>query len=244
MALYFIADLHLEEKRPELSRAFFNYLNKLPKDAEALYILGDLFEAWVGDDDDSAFAARACEQLKRLRERPLPVYVMRGNRDFLLGDGFCQKTGCLLIEDPTVIDYHGTAYLLMHGDTLCTEDEDYIAFRRQVRSSKWQQTVLALPLSQRRQLAQQLRDQSLAVNQAKSNEIMDVTADEMQRVMKAHNVRELIHGHTHRPAHHKLLLDNEKANRWVLGDWDQSGWQIRVDNHGAELEVFSLDRQA
>jgi UDP-2,3-diacylglucosamine hydrolase len=241
MALYFISDLHLQEERPDVCRAFFHYLQNLPGDAQALYILGDMFEVWIGDDDDSPFNLSVLKQLKEASAR-IPIHVMPGNRDFLFGKNFCLASGCLLIDDPTVIDYHNQPYLLMHGDSLCTQDQAYMAFRSQVRSQQWQAEILALPLAQRRTLAEQLRQTSMQANDGKSEEIMDVTPAEVIKVMSDHKVLTLIHGHTHRPAKHQLLLDGQPAQRWVLGDWDSFGWQIRLDSSGPELSKFPISK--
>lgn len=240
MALYFISDLHLHAERPDLVRAFLSYLEQLPEDAQALYILGDFFEVWIGDDDDAAWLAPIKQALKRLHDKAVACFIMHGNRDFLLGAQFCRETGCQLIDDPFVLDYAKQSYLLMHGDSLCTGDQAYMEFRRMVRSREWQQQLLQQNPETRRQLAKQLRDTSMQANASKAEEIMDVTPSEVETVMAHFGVVNLIHGHTHRPARHDLEVLEKPAQRWVLGDWDQLGWQIRLDEHGPTLSSFSL----
>ncbi|HEY9035532.1 MAG TPA: UDP-2,3-diacylglucosamine diphosphatase [Pseudomonadales bacterium] len=235
MTTFFISDLHLDASRPATLRAFLSFINGPAERAEALYILGDLFEAWVGDDDDSPLATAVRDGLQQLSTR-VPIYLMHGNRDFLIGDDFCMDTGCVLLHDPTLINIHGRHALLMHGDTLCTADTDYLAFRDQVRQKNWQQALLAKPLAERRDIAAQLREGSRKASSNKAEDIMDVTAAEVDRIMAEYGVDLLIHGHTHRPATHAV----KHGTRMVLGDWDALGWCIRWDRHGPELESFPI----
>ncbi|TNF36536.1 MAG: UDP-2,3-diacylglucosamine diphosphatase [Gammaproteobacteria bacterium] len=235
MPTLFISDLHLDSSRPATLRAFLSFLQGPARRADALYILGDLFEAWIGDDDDSALATQVREGLQQL-SHTVPVYVMHGNRDFLLGDTFCMESGCVLLADPTLIDIGGRQALLMHGDTLCTADTDYLAFREQVRQPAWQQALLAKPLAERRQIAAQLREGSREASSNKAEDIMDVSPAEVDRIMAEYGVDLLIHGHTHRPATHPVT----HGSRIVLGDWDTNGWLIRWDRHGPELESFPI----
>lgn len=238
--ILFISDLHLEPERPNITKAFFHYLNTMPKDTEALYILGDLFEVWIGDDDHSPFNMEVIKHLREAAETT-PIHIMRGNRDFLYGEEFTQLSHCQLITDPTIVNFHDQNYLLMHGDSLCTQDQPYMAFREQVRSTEWQQEILSQSLQQRRTLARQIRDASTEVNSKKSMDIMDVTPDEVVKVMAEHQVSRMIHGHTHRPAKHELIVDGKKATRWVLGDWGDYGWQIQIDDKGPQLSQFLLE---
>lgn len=230
--ILFISDLHLSEERPAITRAFFNFLDNQARDADALYILGDFFEVWVGDDDDAPFARTIVERLREYRDTGTPLYFMHGNRDFLVGQQFAQATGAVLLTDPTVIELHGTPILLMHGDSLCTKDTEYMAFRQQARSSQWQQGLLSQPLEARRALAMQLRQQSKSMNSLKAEDIMDVTAEEVLKEMEAHKVRTLIHGHTHRPARHAIEVNGQAAERIVLGDWGTDLWWIELFNNG------------
>jgi UDP-2,3-diacylglucosamine hydrolase len=240
MTTLFISDLHLEQGRPELTRAFLHLLGGEARDSEALYILGDLFEAWIGDDDDSEIAVTVSNSLLELSNSGVAVYFMRGNRDFLVGQQFAKQAGCRLLEDPTTIDLYGEKTLLMHGDSLCTDDEQYINFRNMVRSSQWQTEVLAKPLNERRALAKQLRDNSIEAKSNKAEDIMDVNQQQVIRVMEAHQAQTLIHGHTHRPAVHSLNANGRDAKRYVLGDWGKKGWIIRANEQGLKLDNFII----
>ncbi len=212
----FIADLHLEPKRPITLHHFKEFLANRVQQADALYILGDLFEVWLGDDQDEPTYQAIQTALHNVK---CPLFIMHGNRDFLLGTDFAQTTGCQLIKDHHVIDLYGTPTLLMHGDTLCTQDVDYQAFRQQVRHPEWQKQFLAQPLAQRRILAQQARAQSQAKTQSTAEYIMDVTPEAVISALETHGVHQLIHGHTHRPAQHQLTINGQTAYRQVLGDW-------------------------
>lgn len=237
MALRFISDLHLHESRPATAGALFNYLDNLPEDTEALYLLGDIFDAWVGDDDDLPFHQDIKQKLKTVSERGVPLFFMHGNRDFLIGKGFEMQTGCMLIPDPHVIEHAGQQYLLMHGDSLCTDDTEYQAFREQIRNPDMQAMLLAKPLKERREIARQLRMNSAAANSNKAEDIMDVNNEAVDAVMKAYQSDILIHGHTHRPAIHKL---GNSRRRIVLGDWDAKGWELVIDNGNTMLNSFPI----
>ena len=235
MTTYFISDLHLDETRPAVTRAFFHYLEQWAGHCDALYILGDFFEVWVGDDDDAELAGEIRAKLKTFSSSGSKLYFMHGNRDFLVGETFCQQTGATLLNDPTVIDLYGQATLLMHGDSLCTLDTEYMAFRAQARSDGWQQQLLSQPLAARRALAQQLRDQSQSMNAIKAEDIMDVTPSEVVSIMTQHHCLRLIHGHTHRPNRHSLTVEQQPAERIVLGDWCQQAWYIAATPNSLEL---------
>ncbi|TGN99888.1 UDP-2,3-diacylglucosamine hydrolase [Candidatus Thiomargarita nelsonii] len=213
----FIADLHLDPRRPIPLTYFMEFLANRARQAEALYILGDLFEVWLGDDEPTYQKIKTA--LHDLTCSGVPVFVMHGNRDFLLGAGFADATGCQLIDSPLVIDLYGTPTLLMHGDTLCTRDVEYQAFRQQVRQPQWQKQFLAQPLAQRRILAQQARTESQAKTQATADDIMDVTPEAVISVLERFGVFHLIHGHTHRPAEHQLTVNGRTALRLVVSDW-------------------------
>ncbi len=240
MRTLFISDLHLHETRPQITRAFFHFLHTQAAGAEKLYILGDFFDAWIGDDDDNALNTDVAHELKQLSDSGTQIFLMHGNRDFLLGERFAQQAGAQLISEGTVINLYNTPTLLLHGDDLCVDDVDYIAFRKQVRSPQWQQQILAQPLAARRALAAQLREKSQAMNSLKAEDIMDVSQPEVIRVMKAANVNRLIHGHTHRPARHSLTLDDKNAERIVLGDWHDKGWAIIADENSTELASWPI----
>lgn len=243
MSTLFISDLHLDDSRPEVTAGFFQFLKHRAAAADALYILGDFFEVWLGDDDDTTLANTVIAELHALTLQGVKLYIMHGNRDFLLGEDFCRRTGATLLPDPTVVTLYGHRTLLMHGDSLCTRDQDYMAFRQQARSTVWQQQLLAQPLEERRLLAQQIRQQSKAMNSLKAEDIMDVTPSEVKRVLQQHNCRLLIHGHTHRPAKHSLTIDDNDAERWVLGDWHDDGWVIEVssdtDEHNSTIHTIA-----
>lgn len=220
MSTLFIADLHLQANRPALTQAFLHYLETRAQTAETLYILGDLFEHWIGDDGMGPFEQQIAEALAHYSRRHHQVYFMHGNRDFLVGDTFAQQANLTLLADPTLITLDGQPVLLMHGDSMCTQDQAYMQFRAQVRSPAWQQQVLSMPLEQRIALASQLRAQSGEANSTKSADIMDVVADDVVAQMQAAGTHTLIHGHTHRPQEHRVDLGNgQVGRRLVLGDW-------------------------
>ncbi len=230
--LYFISDLHLEEARPDITGAFFAFLDQIQQDAEALYILGDFFEAWIGDDEHTPLQQAVAARLRSLSKQGAEIFIMHGNRDFLIGDAFCTAAGATLLPDPTVIDIAGRPVLLMHGDSLCTRDESYMKFRRMIREPNFLKTFLARPLEDRKTTAAQLRAMSQANNRQKAEDIMDVTPEEVPRIMAEHGVRTMIHGHTHRPAIHNLQVEGEAAQRIVLGDWDRDIWTLTIDAKG------------
>ncbi|AOS97742.1 UDP-2,3-diacylglucosamine hydrolase [Microbulbifer aggregans] len=235
MTAYIISDLHLDESRPAITAAFYEFLRTRAAGAEALYILGDFFEVWVGDDDDSPFAREVAEELSRYSGTGAELYLMHGNRDFLLGEDFAHRAGAVLLQDPSLVNLGGRKVLLMHGDSLCTRDTEYMAFRQQARDPQWQAALLAKPLDERRQIAAQIRAVSKSMNSRKAEDIMDVTPEEVEKAMRNHGVHTLIHGHTHRPARHTLTVDGENAERIVLGDWGKDGWCIRADDKTLEL---------
>lgn len=231
MTTLFISDLHLDEKRPDITAAFFSFLRDQASHAETLYILGDFFEAWIGDDEDSELSRSVVKQLKQLSASGVKLFVMHGNRDFLLGETFCQQTGATLLNDPCVVKIDDQEIVLMHGDSLCTGDIPYMEFRKQARSTPWQAHFLSHSLDQRRALVAHMRDQSKDMNSQKAEDIMDVTPAEVARTMQKAKVRTMIHGHTHRPAIHTL----SEGKRYVLGDWDKSFWYISAENNTLEL---------
>ena len=240
-----ISDLHLCAARPDLNRAFQDFCTQTAINAQALYILGDLSDAWVGDDDDSATAALIRESLSTLTRAGVSVYLMTGNRDFLMGDQLAEDCNLTLLPDPSCVDLYGESVLLMHGDSLCTGDEEYMAFRAQVQNKQAQQLLLTQPLDQRRELAASLRAQSKSANSNKAEDIMDVSADEVLKECRQHGTRTLIHGHTHRPAEHTHSMrsdDNgrDSIRRIVLGDWNDKGWYIKACAGALELVSFAI----
>lgn len=240
MTTLFLSDLHLDETRPQITALFEALCAGEARGAEAVYLLGDLFEAFIGDDDDGEIAMRVAAATRALRESGVPVHFMRGNRDFLVGPDYAAKAGWTLLPDPAVILLDGEPTLLMHGDLLCLDDVAYQGFRKQVRDPAWQQGFLSQPLAARRAFAAQARAASAAAQSGRDESIGDVTPKEVERVMALHGVRRLIHGHTHRPAMHALTLpDGQQAQRIVLGDWYEQGSVLRVDGDGFALSAFS-----
>lgn len=224
----FISDLHLDPQRPDIVALFLRFLAEQASQAEALYILGDLFEYWIGDDmlDHPATAAAlapVAEGLRALSSAGVPVYFQHGNRDFLIGETFAQRCGVRLLPEAQVVELDGVPTLLMHGDSLCTDDVDYQRLRVMLRDPQWQREFLALPLEERIRQAQALREKSREAAQAKAETIMDVNPQTVVETMRRHGVHRLIHGHTHRPAVHEFELDQAPAHRIVLGDWYERG---------------------
>lgn len=235
-----ISDLHLEEQRPDITRAFLHFLQSRARQAEALYILGDFFEVWVGDDGMSPFQHDIARALRELSDAGTRIFLMHGNRDFLIGKDFCRAAGCTLLKDPSIVHFDGEPVLLMHGDSLCTLDVGYMKLRRLLRNPLSLFILRNLPLATRHKLARKLRNESRAQTRMKAREIIDVTPDEVPRIMAEHGVRTLIHGHTHRPAVHQLLVNRQPARRIVLGDWDTQGWALQVDENGLQQSAFDL----
>lgn len=238
MAQLFVSDLHLEDARPDITRAFFHLLDSHQDRITHLYLLGDIFEVWLGDDTPAACATQLAEKLNLLAARSIRIFLMHGNRDFLLGNDYAIRCGAQLIEEPYPIMLNGSKTLLMHGDALCTRDVEYMAFRKMVRNADWQRTLLARPLDERLAIGRQLREKSQQSAQQKAEYIMDVTEEEVVTLMETHDAALLIHGHTHRPATHHVQLQNRTATRIVLGDWYKQGWYILADENGVRLEAF------
>jgi UDP-2,3-diacylglucosamine hydrolase len=236
-----ISDLHLEEERPDITRAFLRFLQERAMQADALYILGDFFEVWIGDDGMTPFQHQIAAALRQLSEAGTRIFLMHGNRDFLIGRAFCREAGCTLLKDPSVVALEGERVLLMHGDSLCTADEAYMRMRRILRNPLVLFILRHLPLGKRRQLARKLRNESRAQTRMKAAEITDVTQAEVERVMSEHGVRTLIHGHTHRPCIHAMTVNGQAAQRIVLGDWDRQGWALRIDDSGRVQAPFPLE---
>jgi len=232
MTIIFISDLHLDEQRPDITELFLRFLKTEAKQASALYILGDFFEAWIGDDDLSPFNQTIISALKNATQQGLPIYMMHGNRDFLLGKNFFKQTGCVLLPDEYVLDIYGSPTLLLHGDTLCTTDTAYLKFRKKSRNWLMQKLFLLKSLQARLLLAKKYRDASKAHTSTLSDNIMDVTQAEVIRVMQKYQVQHLIHGHTHREAVHEFQLDNVLRTRTVLGAWHERGSALICDEFG------------
>ncbi len=230
----FISDLHLSEEHPHTAELFRRFMRDTAPRAEALYILGDLFETWAGDDDvEDAFHRQVVDAMKALSATGTRLYLMHGNRDLLMGRQLEEACGATLLTDPAAIDLYGKATLLSHGDQLCTDDHAYQAGRRQVADPAWQRQFLAQPLAARKAFIAQLRARSQNEKQKKSEEIMDVNGDAVLNLLRSHHYPNLIHGHTHRPGHHVIHVDGYTCNRWVLGDWDTQPNALYCDDTGA-----------
>lgn len=233
----FISDLHLGSGSPARLELFLGFLAGRAPQAERLFILGDLFDAWIGDDHQAPPIPMILEALRRLSEQGTEIWLMHGNRDFLLGEDFCRAAGCRLLPDPYPLDLYGTPSLLMHGDLLCTDDQAYLHFRQQVRSPPFVAAFLAKPIPERLAIAQEYRRMSGEANSLKAADIMDVNQEAVEQQMRRHGVSLLIHGHTHRPARHDFWLDGQAVTRLVLADWsDDQGAVLRVTPEGIGVE--------
>ena len=234
----FVSDLHLDNKRPHIVAAFCRFLNEI-SDTDALYILGDLFEFWIGDDDPALGLKPVIETLSKLSTSGVPIYFIHGNRDFLIGKTFASNTNCKILPEETIIDLYGTPTLIMHGDTLCTDDIAYQKYRAKARNKWIQKTLLMLSVKQRLKIAERLRDKSISAIQGKRPEIMDVNQKAVEQLMQTHNVQHLIHGHTHRPAIHNFTVNNNDYKRIVLGDWYEQGSVLHCTPDGMTLETIN-----
>ena len=236
----FISDLHLDAGRPQITHLFLDFLETRASGSDALYILGDLFEAWIGDDDQSGMNQSVCQGLRQCAASGTAVFVMHGNRDFLLGERFADQSNSTLLQDPTLIDLYGTPTLLMHGDRLCTDDTEYLSFREMVHDKQWQASFLVKSLEQRRKIAVDMRALSKEKTGDKTEAIMDVNQEAVIETMTKNQVPRLIHGHTHRPDVHELLIANEHARRFVLGDWYEQGSVLECSPEGCDLQSIAI----
>jgi len=235
LATLFISDLHIDADRPQITAQFLDFLGGEAASADAVYILGDLFESWVGDDAADGAQRVTIEGLRDLTRSGVPCFVMHGNRDFLLSERFCALSGAQLLPDPVILSLYGQTVLVMHGDALCTDDRSYQALRATVRDPVWQRQFLALNVEQRRALANAARDGSRAHTASVTYAITDVNADSVASVMRKTGVPILLHGHTHRPAIHRIAVDGLPCTRIVLGDWYEHGSVLRWDESGYSL---------
>ena len=232
----FISDIHLSDKHPELTQAFFTFLNESKEACTHLYILGDLFEAWIGDDDTTPLAQEVKSALRAFTDNGPATFFIHGNRDFLIGQTFAEETGITILPDPYTLNINNQKIVISHGDFLCTDDVDYITFRNQVRSDEWQSDFLQKPLSEREAIAASMRDASQEATAEKSNTITDVNLDAVNSFIDEHKPDFFIHGHTHRPDIHSL----DSAKRIVLGDWGDSGWYCWLNEDTYQLKQFSI----
>lgn len=238
---YFISDLHLSVDRPDITHCLEVFLTKQARDADALYVLGDLFDAWIGDDDINQFTNQVAGLFKGLATHQTPIYFIHGNRDFLIRKQFAERAGMIILPEQSVVDLYGTPTLIMHGDELCTLDVKYQKFRRKARGWWWPNLMLLAPLWYRRKVANKARIKSKQSQLHLASEITDVTDDEVIKVMKAHNVKRLVHGHTHRPNIHSVQLEESMGQRIVLGDWYDQGSILLVTRDKIDLQTSELN---
>ncbi len=239
MSTLFISDLHIDANAPEITEQFLGVLAGEARGADALYILGDLFESWIGDDAPDASQIAAIEGIKSLTASGVPCFVMHGNRDFLLGERFCSASGARLLHDPVIVTLYGERVLVMHGDALCTDDKAYQRLRATVRDAGWQRRFMALSVASRRALAGAARDGSRAHTAAVEYTITDVNAESVTAALRTAGTATLLHGHTHRPAIHPISVDGRPCTRIVLGDWHNQGSILRWDRTGPELRSLA-----
>ena len=233
----FISDLHLSPDTPAATDTLLRFLHETAPAADALYVLGDLFEYWIGDEGlAQPFAQEVAQAFRALADRGVRAYFMHGNRDFLIGTRFAQTSGMKLLTDPTLLDLYGTPTLLMHGDTLCSDDVEYQKFRSMVRNPVWQRDFLSKPLEERVRMAREVRGKSEQAKQVKDMVIMDVTPATVEDAFRAHDYARLIHGHTHRPARHEHKVDGRECERWVLADWYEHGSYLLCDAGGCRAQ--------
>ena len=238
MTTLFISDLHVEANRPEIGEQFLRFLGGEARDAEALYILGDLFDAWLGDDDPNPYYGGMKVAIRELTDSGVPVFFMHGNRDFMIGEVFSAETGVEILDDPAVVDLYGQPVLLSHGDALCTDDVQYQQVRAMTRNPEWQAMMLAKSIEERIAFAIQARKDSMARGDSVSDEIMDVNLEAVVATLREHGTSIMLHGHTHRPAIHDVDLGDRLATRIVLGDWFEQGSVVRWDENGPRLETM------
>mgnify|MGYP005666025627 CR=1 FL=1 len=232
----FISDLHLSDKNPELNQAFFKFLEESKEDCTHLFILGDLFEAWIGDDDDLPIHIEIKQALKAFTTNGPETFFMHGNRDFLVGESFAKKTGITILPDPYTLEINNQKVVLSHGDFLCTDDVDYINFRNNVRSKNWQKDFLSKDLNERKLIASTMRNDSRQATSQKSLEITDVNLKSVDSFLEEYNPNIFIHGHTHRPKIHH----HDAIKRVVLGDWGSSGWYLSIIDNDLDLQEFKI----
>ena len=247
MSTLFVSDLHLDPARPEITALFLRFLQREAASADALYILGDLFEAWVGDDDPSTTGQQVADGLRRLADAGVPVYFVHGNRDFLVGQDYAGRAGMRILPDPAVVSLYGEPVLVMHGDLLCTDDHAYQAFRAQTRDPHWQAMFLAQPLAARQAFAAQARQASMSRQQdmidgdrASFEAVTDVNPQAVEATLARFGVATLVHGHTHRPAMHAVRIGDREGRRIVLGDWYEQGSVLRVSPGHCDLQALPL----
>ena len=239
MSTWFISDLHLAPEETRITTGFLDFMLE-PQAGDSLYILGDFFNYWIGDDVKHPYIEQIQQVLKATQARGVTLYFMHGNRDFLIGEDFCKAAGMTLLSDPTVIQLGSEPVVLMHGDSLCTRDDAYMEFRKMARNPQWQKQFLNQPIEDRIAYAQKARSESQSSNSMKDESIMDVTPAEVDIALTKHQSKRMIHGHTHRPNIHQWQQDGESRERIVLGDWYTKGWYLKFDHDQYDLVEFDL----
>ena len=239
MTTWFISDLHLALEETRITAGFYEFILE-PQLGDSLYILGDFFNYWVGDDVTDEYANQIKQTLKATAERGVQIFIMHGNRDFLIGEKFCQESHCTLLNDPTLIDLDGEPVLLLHGDSLCTKDLEYMAFRKVARGTPWKEDFLSQPIEDRIAYAEMARKQSQENNHIKDMSTMDVTSEAVNKALNEHASTRMIHGHTHRPNIHNWTENGKDCERIVLGDWYTHGWYLKVENGEYQNIKFDL----
>ncbi|MEZ8096686.1 UDP-2,3-diacylglucosamine diphosphatase [Photobacterium swingsii] len=237
MTTLFIADLHLSADRQDITDCFLQFMANETANIDALYVLGDLFEMWIGDDDNSPFHQQIKHAFKQLTDSGIPCFFIHGNRDFLIGKRFSEETGVQLLAEHTVIDLYGTPTLILHGDTLCIQDVDYQRYRKKVHNRFIQWLFMRLPLSRRLKIGTKIRGSSSENNQRKDLDIMDVDGKAVIDMLQAYHVNQMIHGHTHRPDVHQINMNGQQATRIVLGDWYDHGSVLVVTPECSQLQT-------
>mgnify|MGYP001208570986 CR=1 FL=1 len=241
MTTVFLSDIHVSDDHPEISEHLKEFLLEEASKTNIIYILGDLFEYWLGDDDPNPSFNEIKNLLKRLSDKNISIFFIHGNRDFLIGESFAEVTGCQILHDPHVIDLFGKKVLISHGDIFCTDDKEYQLFRNQTRDPAWKESILSKSLCFREEFAKQARLESSKHTSSKKNEIMDVNKDEILKMYEKYNVDIIIHGHTHRPAIHDIFYNGRSYQRIVLGDWYEQGSILKCNQTGFDL--IQLDRK-
>ena len=247
--LLFISDLHIDISRPDILAGLFQFLNENKNKCDALYILGDLFEMWIGDDAVSDLKLEVSNKLSEFSKCGPSLYILHGNRDFLIGNDYAKRCGATILEDHHIVSTGDENLLLLHGDTLCTDDAEYQQFRALVRNRSWQEEFLGKTVEERRSFAQKARNKSRSDTSLKSDSIMDVNQEEVLKLFKKYDISKILHGHTHRPAIHELKVTSKNsstqtAQRIVLGDWDKKGWFAECTNKNVELHSFNLPNKS
>ena len=239
MATLFISDLHLEASKPEIGEQFLAFMAGPAREADALYILGDLFEVWVGDDDPNPYYADMKAAIREVADSGVPVFFMHGNRDFMIAERFAEETGVTMLEDPCPVELYGEKVLLSHGDAMCTDDLEYQQARTMTRNPEWKAMMMAKPLEERIAYARAMREKSMARGETMQEDIGDVNQEAVEATIREYDVDILLHGHTHRPAVHPFHVDDRPVHRIVLGDWYEQGSMVEWDDDGPRLEVLA-----